>query len=226
VGPTGAGKTTLCDLVARFYDPTLGAVRYDGVDVRRYTMKSLLDNVAIVTQDAFLFNASIEENILYGDPDATPEDVRHAAADAFVHDEIERMEGGYEKIAGERGSAVSGGQRQRITIARAILKDAPVLILDEATSALDSHAEQQVQAALDKLMSGRTVIVVAHRLSTIRNADKVVVMKEGRIVEQGAPGELLAREDGHFKAMYELQMGGENASGGNERHDAEGSGAV
>jgi len=207
VGPTGAGKTTLCDLVARFYDPTSGAVLYDGVDIRRYTLNSLLDNVAIVTQDAFLFNAPIDENIRYGRPEAGDDDVRAAATDAFVHDEIEKMEGGYRKPAGERGAAVSGGQRQRITIARAILKDAPVLILDEATSALDSHAEKQVQAALDKLMAGRTVIVVAHRLSTIRNADKVVVMADGRIVEQGPPDELLTRENGHFKRMYELQMG-------------------
>ena len=207
VGPTGAGKTTLCDLVARFYDPTSGSVQYDSVDVRRFRMNSLLESVAIVTQDAFLFNSTLDENIRYGRPDASAEEVRAAAADAFVHDEIESMEGAYEKLAGERGASVSGGQRQRITIARAILKDAPVLILDEATSALDSHAETQVQAALDKLMTGRTVIVVAHRLSTIRNADKVVVMQDGRIVEEGPPAELLKRDNGRFRKMYELQMG-------------------
>ncbi len=212
VGPTGAGKTTLCDLVARFYDPTEGGVLYDGQDIRRYTLKSLLQSVAIVTQDAFLFNATIAENILYGNPDATAEQMRAAASDAFVHDEIERMEGRYQKLAGERGASVSGGQRQRITIARAILKDAPVLILDEATSALDSHAEKQVQAALDKLMRGRTVIVVAHRLSTIRNADRVVVMADGRVIEQGPPDELLQRDGGHFRRMYELQMGAAGAA--------------
>jgi subfamily B ATP-binding cassette protein MsbA len=216
VGPTGAGKTTLCDLVARFYDPTDGAVLYDGADVRRFTRKSLVRNVGIVTQDAFLFNASLDENIRYGRPDASDEEVRRAAADAFVHDEIEKMEGGYGKLAGERGSAVSGGQRQRITIARAILKDAPVLILDEATSALDSHAETQVQAALEKLMAGRTVIVVAHRLSTIRNADKVVVMRDGRVVEEGAPAELLERDGGQFRRMYELQMGVDADGGGGD----------
>ncbi len=223
VGPTGAGKSTLCDLVARFYDVSSGAVLYDGRDVRSFTVGSLLDSVAIVTQDAFLFNASIAENIRYGKPDATDAELQQAARDAFVHDEIERMDGAYAKLAGERGTAVSGGQRQRITIARAILKDAPVLILDEATSALDSHAESQVQAALDKLMRGRTVIVVAHRLSTIRNADKVVVMSDGRIVEEGPPGELLTRENGHFRRMYELQMGagadGARASEGAAPHE-------
>ena len=225
VGPTGAGKSTLCDLVARFYDPSEGAILYDGVDIRTYTLKSLLTSIALVTQDAFLFNAPLDENIRYSKPDATQEEIELASRDAFVHDEIERMEGGYQKLAGERGGSVSGGQRQRITIARAILKNAPVLILDEATSALDSHAEKQVQAALDKLMSGRTVIVVAHRLSTIRNADKIVVMREGRIIEEGAPDDLLQREDGHFKQMYDLQMGKERAERGGH-HSASDRGAL
>jgi len=207
VGPTGAGKTTLCDLVARFYDPDSGAVRYDGRDVRSVTKASLLRSVAVVTQDAFLFNASIEENIRYGRPEATQEEVEQAARDAFVHDEIEQMEGGYQKLAGERGSALSGGHRQRVTIARAVLKDAPVLILDEATSNLDAHAETQVQAALEKLIAGRTTIVVAHRLSTIRNADKVVYLEDGRIVEEGGVAELLAREGGRFRRMYDAQFG-------------------
>ncbi len=207
VGPTGAGKTTLCDLVSRFYDPTEGAILCEGADIREYSVQSLRENIAVVTQDAFLFNATIAENIRYGKADATGEEIRAAAVDAFVHDEIKGMEGSYQKEAGERGSSVSGGQRQRITIARAILKDAPVLILDEATSALDTHAEKQVQAALDKLMSGRTVIVVAHRLSTIRNADCVVVMRDGKIVETGAPADLLDNPDSQFKRMWELQMG-------------------
>lgn len=208
VGPTGAGKSTLCDLVARFYDPTEGAVLWDGVDAREYTTSSLSSKLAIVTQDAFLFNAPIDENIRYGRENATQAEIEEAARDANVHDEIQQMEGGYGKLAGERGGSLSGGQRQRVTIARALIKDAPVLILDEATSSLDSHSEKRVQAALARLMSGRTVIVVAHRLSTIRNADKVVVVDDGRIVEEGAPDDLLARPGGRFRAMYELQSGG------------------
>jgi len=208
VGPTGAGKTTICDLVARFYDPTEGAVLWDGVDAREYTVKSLATKLAIVTQDAFLFNAPIDENIRYGRESATDAEVQAAAADANVHDEILAMDGGYSKMAGERGMSLSGGQRQRVTIARALIKDAPVLILDEATSNLDSASEQRVQAALAKLMSGRTVIVVAHRLSTIRNADKVVIVDDGRIVEEGAPSELLARPESRFRKMYDLQSGG------------------
>lgn len=205
VGPTGAGKTTVCDLVARFYDVTSGAVLVDGQDVRELTKRSLLRNVAIVTQDAFLFNTTVEENVLYGRPNATREEMEQAARDAFVLEEIERMEGGWSKVCGERGSSVSGGQRQRITIARALLKDAGILILDEATSNLDSHSEAQVQAALARLMRGRTVLVVAHRLSTIRNADHVVVLDNGTVVEEGPPAELLERPNGRFRRMNELQ---------------------
>jgi subfamily B ATP-binding cassette protein MsbA len=207
VGPTGAGKTTLCDLVARFYDPSEGNVLWDGVDAREYTTTSLASKLAIVTQEAFLFNAPLDENIRYGRADATDDEVVAAAQDANVHDEILKMEGGYGKTAGERGSSLSGGQRQRVTIARAIIKDAPVLILDEATSNLDTTSEKRVQAALGKLMQHRTVIVVAHRLSTIRNADKVVVIDGGRIVEEGAPDDLLKRPGGRFRQMYELQTG-------------------
>jgi subfamily B ATP-binding cassette protein MsbA len=210
VGPTGAGKTTICDLVARFYDPVEGQVLYDGRDVRTFTKGSLMRSVAIVTQDAFLFNAPVEENIRYGNPAATQEQVEQAARDAFVHEDILAMDGGYAKVAGERGTSLSGGQRQRVTIARAILKDAPVLILDEATSNLDSRSESMVQAAMRKLMAGRTVIVVAHRLSTIRNADRVVVLESGAVVEQGSPDDLLARPNGIFRRMWDSQMGGES----------------
>jgi ABC-type multidrug transport system fused ATPase/permease subunit len=212
VGPTGAGKTTVCDLVARFYDPTEGAVLWDGVDAREYTVKSLAMKLAIVTQDAFLFNAPLDENIRYGREKATDAEVQAAAADANVHDEILSMDGGYSKMAGERGMSLSGGQRQRVTIARALVKDAPVLILDEATSNLDSASEQRVQAALAKLMSGRTVIVVAHRLSTIRNADKVVILQDGRIIEEGAPSDLLARPDSRFRKMWDLQSFGDGGT--------------
>ena len=207
VGPTGAGKSTICSLVARFYDPTEGRVTYDGVDLRDVKLSSVVDNLAIVTQDAFLFNETIAENIRYGKPDAKQPEIEQAARDAFVHDEIEGMDEGYRKAAGERGQAVSGGQRQRITIARALLKNAPVLILDEATSALDSHAEQRIQHALDRVMQGRTVLVVAHRLSTIMHADKVVVIDSGRIVEQGPPDELRQLPGSRFGKMYDLQMG-------------------
>jgi subfamily B ATP-binding cassette protein MsbA len=219
VGPTGAGKSTICSLVARFYDPTAGRVTYDGVDLRSVKLSSVVSNLAIVTQDAFLFNESIRDNIRYGRPGATREEIERAAADAFVHDEIMGMDGGYDKLAGERGMAVSGGQRQRITIARALLKNAPVLILDEATSALDSSTEKSIQLALERLMAGRTVIVVAHRLSTILHADRVVVLDQGRILEQGSPAELLEREDGRFKRMYELQMGGIDVLEGGAGHE-------
>jgi subfamily B ATP-binding cassette protein MsbA len=218
VGPTGAGKTTLCDVVARFYDPTEGEVLWDGVNVREYSTGSVIAKLAVVTQDAFLFNAPLDENIRYGREEATQAEVEAAARDANVHDEILLMDGGYEKTAGERGMALSGGQRQRVTIARALIKDAPVLILDEATSNLDSHSEKRVQQALARLMKGRTTIVVAHRLSTIRNADKVVVVDDGRIVEEGAPDELLRRPGSRFKAMYDLQ-------GGRPPEDDEGTGA-
>lgn len=213
VGPTGAGKSTLCDLVARFYDPTEGQVLWDGVDAREYTARSLCAKLAIVSQDAFLFNAPLDENIRYGRDEATQAEIEAAARDANVHDEIVEMEGGYSKMAGERGMSLSGGQRQRVTIARALIKDAPVLILDEATSNLDTASEKRVQGALAKLMSGRTVIVVAHRLSTIRNADKVVVVDGGRIVEEGAPDELLKIPGGRFRQMYDLQTGADDGAG-------------
>ena len=216
VGPTGAGKTTLCDLVPRFFDVTGGNVLWDGVDVRDVTKASVMRCVGIVTQDAFLFNAPIDENIGYGRPEATQEMIEVAARDAFVHDDIIEMDGAYKKSCGERGTALSGGQRQRVTIARAILKNAPVLILDEATSNLDSKSESMVQAALARLMAGRTVIVVAHRLSTIRNADLIVVLEHGEVVERGAPDELLARPGSRFKTMYEMQTGERRAEPGKE----------
>ncbi len=208
VGETGAGKSTVCDLLARFYDVSSGRVLIDGIDVRDYTVRSVRKAVSIVDQDAFLFNTSIGENIHYARPDATSEEVIEAARAARIHDEIMEMEHGYKTKAGERGSRLSGGQRQRITIARAILKDAPILILDEATSALDSQTEALVQDALDRLMKGRTTFVIAHRLSTIRHADRILVFKDGELVEQGPHDELLARPNGVYHALHEIQFAG------------------
>lgn len=206
VGRSGAGKSTLLDLLARFYDPVEGAIRIDGRDLRDGTHASHLERIAIVGQDPFLFNTTVLENILYGDPTATIEQVHDAARAAAIHDEILSNPEGYEAIIGERGVKLSGGQRQRITIARAILKNAPILILDEATSALDSESERKVQAALDNLMEGRTTFVIAHRLSTIKHADRIVVMDAGEIVETGTHDELVSNE-GHYAHLLRLQDG-------------------
>ncbi len=207
VGPTGTGKSTVLDLVARFYDPQEGLVTVDDVDLRGYSRTSLLSHVAMVTQEAFLFNASIAENIRYGRPGASPTEVEAAARAAFIHDEILRQPDGYETVVGERGSRLSGGQRQRITIARAILKDPPILLLDEATSALDSRSEKMVQEALSNLMKDRTTFVIAHRLSTIQGVDRILVIDGGRLVEQGTHEELLRIPGGHYRHLHEIQFG-------------------
>lgn len=204
VGPSGAGKSTLLDLLARFYDPSRGAILLDGVDLRDGTHASLLAQTAIVGQDAFLFHTSIYENILYGRPDASREDVEQAARAAAIHDEILQFPEGYETVIGDRGAKLSGGQRQRLTIARALLKDAEILILDEATSALDSESERRVQAALENLMRGRTTFVIAHRLSTIQHADCILVLDRGRIVEMGSHVEL-QRAGGLYARLLEMQ---------------------
>jgi ATP-binding cassette, subfamily B, bacterial len=185
VGPTGAGKSTVVSLVARFYDPQAGRVLIDGVDLRHMRLDALRRNISMVLQDVFLFNGSVRENIRFGKPDATDEEVMAAARVANAHDFITQMPQGYDTEIGERGVKLSGGQKQRISIARAVLKDAPILILDEATSAVDTETEAQIQQALERLMQGRTAIVIAHRLSTIRNADQILVLDGGRIVEQG-----------------------------------------
>ena len=192
VGPSGAGKSTLLNLVARFYEVGGGAVRIDGTDIRDATLASLRRNIALVSQEVALFNDTVAANIAYGRPGAAPDEIERAARDAAAHDFIAALPQGYDTPVGEGGVRLSGGQRQRLAIARAILRDAPILLLDEATSALDSEAERQVQEALARLAQGRTTVVVAHRLSTVRDADVIHVMDEGRIAESGSHGELIA----------------------------------
>ncbi|MCH2373766.1 MAG: ABC transporter ATP-binding protein/permease [Planctomycetes bacterium] len=193
VGPSGSGKSTLVDLIARFYDPQQGRILVDGVDIRGYGQSSYVRSISVVSQDPFLFNTSILENLRYGREIATDQEVIEAAKVAFAHEFIEEQSEGYDTVIGDRGVRLSGGQRQRLTIARAILKNAPILILDEATSSLDSESEREVQKAMDNLMRHRTTFVVAHRLSTVVHADKIVVLDEGHIVETGRHEELLAR---------------------------------
>jgi subfamily B ATP-binding cassette protein MsbA len=205
VGLSGAGKTTLANLIPRFYDVTGGAVLIDDVDVRDVTLKSLRRQVGIVTQETVLFDETIASNIAYGSPDASQADIEAAARAAHAHEFILQQPGGYETRIGERGQKLSGGQRQRLAIARALLKDSPILILDEATSALDAESEQLVQDALANLMRNRTAFVIAHRLSTIRRADVIVALERGRVAEIGRHDELLAKPDSVYAKLYALQ---------------------
>ncbi|MHA0041794.1 ABC transporter ATP-binding protein [Deinococcus sp. PEB2-63] len=205
VGPSGAGKTTLVNLIPRFWDVTGGTLRVDGRDVRDYALADLRAQVGLVPQETLLFSGSIRENILYGRPDARPDEVEAAARAANAHEFISAFPHGYDTVVGERGVKLSGGQRQRVAIARAILKDPRILILDEATSALDNESEALVQAALERLMQGRTTFVIAHRLSTIRNADRILVMDAGRVTEDGTHAQLLAA-GGLYRDLYELQF--------------------
>jgi ATP-binding cassette subfamily B protein len=205
VGPTGAGKTTLVNLIPRFYDATGGRVTIDGVDVRDVQLASLRRQIGIVLQDAFLFGDTVLNNIRYGRPDATDEEVVAAAKLAHAHDFIERLPEGYETVLGERGAGLSQGQRQLLSIARAALIAPQLLILDEATSSVDTRTERQIQAALDELMAQRTSFVIAHRLSTIRRADQVLVLVKGEIVERGTHEELLAQQ-GFYYDLYMSQF--------------------
>jgi len=206
VGRSGAGKTTLVNLLPRFYDISSGSIFIDDVDIRCVTLASLRDQIGIVTQDTVLFDDSIASNIAYGSKTATREQVEAAAHAAHAHDFIVALKHGYETVIGERGQRLSGGQRQRIAIARALLKNAPILVLDEATSALDAESELLVQEALTNLMLNRTSFVIAHRLSTIRRADAIIVLERGRVVEVGRHEDLLAYPNGTYATLYQLQL--------------------
>jgi ATP-binding cassette, subfamily B, bacterial len=207
VGPSGAGKTTIVSLIPRFYDPTSGQVVIQGTDIRRYRLKSLRDQMSFVLQDTLLFRTTIWENIAYGKPDAPPDEIRRAAKLANAHEFIEAMPDGYDTMVGDRGVTLSGGQRQRIAIARAVIRDTPILILDEPTAGLDAASEQAVMEALDRLMQGRTSVVIAHRLGTIRHADVIFVMKDCELAEQGTHDVLMAH-NGVYAELYRIQTPG------------------
>lgn len=211
VGASGAGKTTLVNLIIRFMDTTAGTIKIDDTDISEVTLSSLRHQISVVSQDTFLFNTTLAQNIAYANPDASQQEIERAAKAACAHEFIGELENGYETVVGERGITLSGGQKQRIAIARALLKNAPILILDEATSALDVESERHVQTALEKLMEGRTSFVIAHRLSTIRRAHKIAVLKRGKVVELGAHEQLLENQ-GEYSRLYQLQFSDADSS--------------
>jgi subfamily B ATP-binding cassette protein MsbA len=204
VGPTGSGKSTIISHIARFRDPDAGRITIDGVDIRDYKLRGLRSQIGFVLQDTVLLRGTVRENIVFGRPDATEKEIVEAAKSACAHEFITRMPGGYDSLIGDRGLTLSGGQRQRIGIARALIRDNPILILDEPTAALDSESEHLVIEALERLMKGRTVITVAHRLSTLRNVDKIIVIKDGVVAEDGTHEQLLAL-DGVYAHLHRLQ---------------------
>jgi subfamily B ATP-binding cassette protein MsbA len=205
VGSSGSGKSTAMDLLPRFYDPSAGRITIDGVDLREATVASLRGQLGIVTQETILFHDSVRNNIAYGTQDASEEAVRAAAVAAHAHGFIQEMPQGYDTLIGERGVKLSGGERQRLAIARALLRNPPVLLLDEATSALDLESERLVQDALERLMRDRTVLVIAHRLSTVQHADRIVVLEKGRVVATGTHDQLLDQQ-GLYRRLYDLQF--------------------
>jgi subfamily B ATP-binding cassette protein MsbA len=205
VGSSGAGKSTTMDLLARFYDPTAGRITLDGVDLREAAVVSLRRQLGIVTQETILFHDTVRNNIAYGMIDASDRAVREAAAAAHANDFIERLPRGYDTLVGERGTQLSGGERQRLAIARALLRNTPILLLDEATSSLDNESERLVQEALERLMHDRTVLVIAHRLSTVQHADRIVVLERGRVAACGTHAQLLER-DGVYRRLHNLQF--------------------
>lgn len=206
VGNSGGGKTTIVSLIPRFYDIKSGSITIDDVNIKDYTLRSLRQNIAVVFQDNFLFSGTIRENILLGNEKAGDEEINKAVNMAYLNDFIASLKDGINTQIGERGILLSGGQKQRVAIARAFLKDAPIIILDEATSALDNKAEAIVQMAIDNLMKDKTVFVIAHRLSTVKNADRIAVINEGNLVELGSHEELMAIENGQYKTLYNMQF--------------------
>jgi len=206
VGPSGGGKSTIANLIARFYDVTGGAIRIDGVDVRRLETGHYRRQMGMVLQDPYLFHGTVLENIRYGLPEASLDEAIAASRAANAHDFICELQHGYDTVVGERGHTLSGGERQRVSIARAILHDPRILILDEATSSVDTETEREIQEALERLIAGRTVFAIAHRLSTLRKASRLFVIEDGRLVESGTHRELLAKPEGKYRRLYEMQL--------------------